>query len=526
MLGTAANLEKRFYLRAWRACCLNRASMRTPIAGQVTGHEQTVIGLASGVRYEVGAVLCEKYRLDELLGEGGMGAVWRASNVLLDLPVAIKLIRADLDRDSLRARLQLEARAAAKLGHPAIVRIFDVGESDFGDPFIVMELLRGETLAQLISRGRLPATRAVQLLLPIIDALAAAHARGIVHRDLKPDNVMIALEEQHVRPKILDFGIAKLTDPCDSNLKLTEVGAVVGSPEYMSPEQARGRDDIDASTDIWSICVVLYEAITGCPPFSATNCNALLRSIVEDTPKAFSEHALEDTALWRILERGLQKERAQRYATISELGQALASWLLTQDVTEDACGTSLDSKWFGRKGHLLSSSQAALALRTSDAAPPSIHDSSPDSTGTVRGPFTKTVPPNAHNRTRTLSAVVAVCGLLAVALLALGGSPRARAKDTATLTSNAISAPVRAASTPPAPHPEATPEPARAKAEPEVRPITRVEAEAQPKAAAVRPSKPLVSPVRLPSQPLPLAASSAPAVSGRAERPLDLLPPY
>src|SRR3954465_7626234 len=140
--------------------------MRMPIDGQVTGTEQTTIGRMCPVRYEVGAVLSGKYRLDDLLGEGGMGAVWRATNLLLDLPVAIKLIRADLDRSSLRARLQLEARSVAKLGNPAIVRVFDVGESELGDPFIVMELLQGETLAQAIARGRLPRTSAGTLPLP------------------------------------------------------------------------------------------------------------------------------------------------------------------------------------------------------------------------------------------------------------------------------------------------------------------------------------------------------------------------
>jgi len=499
--------------------------MRTPIDGQVTGNEQTTIGRMSPVRYEVGAVLSGKYRLDELLGEGGMGAVWRASNLLLDLPVAIKLIRGDLDRGALSARLKFEARAAAKLGHPAIVRVYDVGESELGDPFIVMEHLRGETLAQLISRGRVPATRAVQLLLPIIDALAAAHARGIVHRDLKPDNVMIALEEQHVRPKILDFGIAKLTDPSDSHLKLTEVGAVVGSPEYMSPEQARGREDIDAGTDIWSICVVLYEAITGRTPFSATNCNALLRSIVEDAPKPFSEHALEDNALWQILERGLQKERALRYATISELGEALAAWLLTQGVTEDACGSSLDSKWFGRKSELLGSGQAAAPRGSSERAQPGIHDSIPGSTG-ARGPFTQTVAPKAYGRTRKLSAAAGVCALLAVSLLALGSSRRPSVKSAASAAHRPQSLPVVHAALPeaaprPAPVPEAPP------AEPEVRPTSSAERKIQlPRSSVAPPPKPAAQPIRVPSPSVPVATNAAPAASPKPERPLDLLTPY
>src|SRR3954462_7053142 len=133
--------------------------MATPSAAKSTGEDHTETShafppTAAVACYAAGSVLSGKYRLDALLGEGGMGAVWRATNLLLDLPVAIKLIRADLDRNALRARLQLEARSAAKLGHPAIVRVFDVGESEFGDPFIVMELLQGETLSSVLTRGR------------------------------------------------------------------------------------------------------------------------------------------------------------------------------------------------------------------------------------------------------------------------------------------------------------------------------------------------------------------------------------
>jgi len=170
-----------------RACTLDHKLLRlgpmppTPPDPNSAGgaHTGTLLALPVGSpppsgRYLPGAVLSGKYRLDSLLGEGGMGAVWRATNLLLELPVAIKLIRADLDRGALRARLQLEARSAAKLGHPAIVRVYDVGESEFGDPFIVMELLHGETLAKILTYGRMSGARAVQLLLPIIDALGMA----------------------------------------------------------------------------------------------------------------------------------------------------------------------------------------------------------------------------------------------------------------------------------------------------------------------------------------------------------------
>ncbi len=376
-------------------------------------------GPPPSVRYQPGVLLSGKYRLDALLGEGGMGAVWRATNLLLELPVAIKLIRADLDRSTLRARLQLEARAAAKLGHPAIVRVFDVGESEFGDPFIVMELLQGETLARLLTRGRLSGVHAVQLLLPIIDALGTAHTRGIVHRDLKPDNVMIAVEDQHTQPKILDFGIAKLLGPQAADHKLTEAGAVVGSPDYMSPEQARGREDLDAATDIWSLCVVLYEAVTGGAPFSASNYHALLRAIVEDEPRSIVEQAAGDDALWLIIRRGLAKDRRDRFGSMLELGQALAAWLLSHGVRDDAAGGSVESKWLGRTDPAGLAPRPAAAPGVSNDTPANLSpESHSGATGVARGPFTHTILPRPDQRKRAFGAL-AICGLLA-GILALG----------------------------------------------------------------------------------------------------------
>jgi len=481
--------------------------------------------LATG--YEAGAVLCGKYRLEALLGEGGMGAVWKATNLLLDLPVAIKLIRAGLDRGTLRARLQLEARAAAKLGHPAIVRVYDIGESELGDPFIVMEHLRGETLAQqLLSQGRLPAIRVAQLLLPIIDALAMAHARGIVHRDLKPDNLMIALEEQHVRPKILDFGVAKLIDTRDSECKLTQAGAIVGSPEYMSPEQARGQEDVDASTDIWSMCVVLYEAVTGSAPFTASNYNALLRSIVEDQPKPLTEQALGDEELWQILERGLHKDRAQRYAQISELGQALAGWLVRQGVTEDACGSSLDCKWLSRPSLPLSLAGSASTPSPRSHAGPT-HDTNPGSTGIARGPFTATVRPAAGERTRSLGLAFAACALIGASLLA-----PFRTSPAALPSARAAAAP--AARTTPA---VATIPTLPARVEPPVQaPLTttqvwsgssaRPATEAKPDARATRSSAPISRAIGTNTRVSSPAAASATPVAPKPERVLDLMAPY
>ncbi|HYQ16315.1 MAG TPA: serine/threonine-protein kinase, partial [Polyangiaceae bacterium] len=206
-----------------------------------------------------GSLLAGKYRLESLLGEGGMACVWRAHNEALDVPVALKLLRAGPSNLRLPQRLRQEARAAARLVHPSIVRVFDVGVADDGEPFIVMELLHGSSLADELGGGKIGSLRAVQLLLPIAEALTVAHAEGIVHRDLKPENVFLATSGERLQPKLLDFGIAKLHRASAVAAKLTEVGTTLGSPSYMSPEQVRG-DDVDYRADIWSFCVVLYEA--------------------------------------------------------------------------------------------------------------------------------------------------------------------------------------------------------------------------------------------------------------------------
>lgn len=301
-------------------------------------------------RYNPDDVVAGKYQLIRILGEGGMGSVWEARNIGLDSAVAIKLIRADLDEDSASERLVQEARAAARLGHPAIVRVFDVGETHYGDPFIVMERLRGDNMGDLLgTEGRLTAVAAVQILLPIADALATAHIKGIVHRDIKPENIYLAEDENgELQPKLVDFGVAKLENT-EVDSKLTLRGTIVGSPGYLAPEQARGSDAADYRVDIWAFSVVLYELITGVPPFTGSNYNALLRSIVEDDPKPTVDHRAGDAELWSIIERGLRKDVQERWPSMQEYGRALAHWAFAQGVDEDICGTGLEAKWLNGK---------------------------------------------------------------------------------------------------------------------------------------------------------------------------------
>jgi serine/threonine-protein kinase len=295
-----------------------------------------------------GTVISRKYRLDSLLGEGGMGAVWRAVNLQLEVPVAIKLLRADRHTAELAERLRVEARAVAKLVHPSIVRVFDAGESESGEPFIVMELLDGESLGTLLERGPLLPTRAVQLLLPIAEALSLAHAGGIVHRDLKPDNIFVAEEGAGLQPKLLDFGIAQVMSALGPGARPTLGGVLVGSPDYMSPEQVRGYSDIDQRADVWGFCVVLYEAIAGQAPFEGDSCEAILASVLVDVPRPLSDVAGVDAELAALVHAGLAKERDERPASIRQLGQRLAAWLLAQGVQHDLAGSSLEAKWLGR----------------------------------------------------------------------------------------------------------------------------------------------------------------------------------
>jgi eukaryotic-like serine/threonine-protein kinase len=272
-----------------------------------------------------------------------MGAVWRAHNETLDVDVALKLIHRNLVSEDSADRLLQEARAAAKLGHSAIVRVFDFGRTKFGEPFIVMELLEGEDLGTLLERrGRLSAIRAVQTILPIVHALDAAHSKGIIHRDLKPENIFVAKEDgQRLQPKIVDFGVAKLDG---GDVRVTRTGALLGSPAYMSPEQARG-DDIDHRADIWSLCVVLYEIITGRIPFEGKNANATLYAIIANDPPPLTMFASGDDELWTILSIGLAKDPDKRWQTMRTLGEALARWLRARGVNEDVSGAAVDATW-------------------------------------------------------------------------------------------------------------------------------------------------------------------------------------
>ena len=258
------------------------------------------------------------YRIEGLLGAGGMGQVYRARDNRLGRDVAIKVLRPESGGDPDRQRrFEHEARAAAALNHPNIVSVYDVGESD-GIQFIVSELVPGESLSALLKRGPLPHARAVAIAAQIAEGLIAAHAAGIVHRDLKPANVMIAEAEegQPGRVKILDFGLAEhflYGEDDGTRTALTRAGGIVGTVAYMSPEQARGAQ-VDPRSDLWSLGVVLYEMLTARLPFPGDAQVDVLAGIIGREPAAFLGRAAPPE-LQRIVSKALVKDRERRYGS-------------------------------------------------------------------------------------------------------------------------------------------------------------------------------------------------------------------
>ncbi|MBN8615103.1 MAG: serine/threonine protein kinase, partial [Deltaproteobacteria bacterium] len=269
-------------------------------------------------------VLGDRYRLGTILGQGGMGVVYSATQVSLDRPVAIKVLQPGLAQhvDAI-ARFRAEAERAGRLAHPHIVQILDFGREADGSAWIAMELLAGQSLASRIAAGPMSEAEVVRVALETLSALEAAHGASLVHRDLKPDNIFLAsVAGIGASVKVLDFGIAKLLD-ADQSGKLTATGALVGTPLYMSPEQARG-GEIDARSDLYSLGALLYEALTLRPPFTGGSYSALLLALMTDVPRPMIELRPEVTpALAAIVARAMEKSPGHRFATATEMATAL-----------------------------------------------------------------------------------------------------------------------------------------------------------------------------------------------------------
>jgi tRNA A-37 threonylcarbamoyl transferase component Bud32 len=270
------------------------------------------------------------YRITDRLGQGGMGAVFRARHELIGKPAAIKVLRPELSRSSeIVDRLFKEARAASAIHHPGIVEVFDFGYHADGRAYLVMELLDGEPLAARLARTGCDQLTAAVIARGIASVLAAAHAKGIVHRDLKPDNVFLVPDPDvpgGERPKVLDFGIAKLADDGARRTARTQTGALIGTPSYMAPEQARAAGAIDHRADLYSLGCLLYELLTGAPPFVAEGAGEVIAMhlFTEPEPPSARRPGIAP-ALDAITLRLLAKEPDARYQHAGEVVDALTA---------------------------------------------------------------------------------------------------------------------------------------------------------------------------------------------------------
>ena len=273
---------------------------------------------------QAGQTLCGKYRVEAALGQGGMASVWQGVHVATGRRIAIKVLDDRfLGNAHVVERFGREARAASSIHHESIVEVLDLDRTEDGAPFLVMELLQGETLTQRIEkRGRLSAAEIVAIADPLLDALHAAHEAGVVHRDLKPDNIMLVpAGRRGEKVKVLDFGISSKSDEVSS---LTTTGSLLGTPHYMSPEQARGRTDIDRRADLYAMGVLLYECAVGVVPFDAENYNALIQEILNAAPVSpRARGAAISEAVEAVVLRAMSKDRDARPATAEALRDEL-----------------------------------------------------------------------------------------------------------------------------------------------------------------------------------------------------------
>ncbi|MEI8259530.1 MAG: serine/threonine-protein kinase, partial [Deltaproteobacteria bacterium] len=281
---------------------------------------------ANDPRERIGTTLAGKYKLTRLLGVGGMGAVFEGTNTWTDRRVAIKLMltaNGAIDPE-LGQRFMREAKAATKIAHENIVDILDMGQDADGSLFIVQEFLAGTDLRHVLDeRGAISPRETAEILAPVMSALIAAHKHGIVHRDLKPDNIFLTKSSSgNTVPKLIDFGIAKMDE--GQGRGLTKTGAAMGTPHYMSPEQAGGQKSIDQQTDIWAIGVVLFEMLSGQMPYDGDNYNQLMVKIATEPPRLIEDVAPDIApSLAAVVHRALNRDRTQRFRTMQQFLGAL-----------------------------------------------------------------------------------------------------------------------------------------------------------------------------------------------------------
>ncbi len=341
----------------------------------------------------IGTVIAGRYTLVEVIGEGGMGSVYLASQTEpVKRQVALKLIKTGLDSRAVLARFDAERQALALMDHPNIARIFDGGLTPAGHPFFVMELVQGVPLTEYCDQKRLPVQARLELFVAVCQAVQHAHQKGIIHRDLKPSNVLVTEVDGRPTPKVIDFGVAKATEVKLTDMSLADVGAIVGTPAYMSPEQADPTSmDIDTRTDVYALGVMLYELLTGSPPLSAKQFQRgaileMLRmvrevdpprpstklSTAEALPTIAANRSIDPARLARLLQgeldwvvmKALEKDRTRRYETANGFARDIQRYLADEVVEARPPSRGYRLKKFVKrnKGQVLAASLVLLTL--------------------------------------------------------------------------------------------------------------------------------------------------------------------
>ena len=287
-----------------------------------------------------GAILNGKYRLGRELGRGGMGQVFAATNMLLEAPVAIKVLHAGAKPSrALANRFLQEARAAAQVRHPNIVSVLDIGQDEAtGALFIVQEFLQGRDLKRHIAQfGAMAPRDALELLMPVMRALSFAHGKGVVHRDLKPDNIFLCDTPEGIVPKIIDFGIAKMTDAQGVSAQMTHTAQMLGTPYYMSPEQARGDRAVDHRADVWSLGVVLYHMLTRRHPHEGATANLIITHIIAQPPTPVTVYAPTlPASVVGLVDAALRYDAAMRTPSMDAFWEATRGCLVALGTTPEA----------------------------------------------------------------------------------------------------------------------------------------------------------------------------------------------
>ena len=278
----------------------------------------------------LGITLQDRYKISRKIGQGGMGAVYEATHLALGKRVAVKvLLDKYAEKETVVARLEQEARLASSIGHDHIIDITDFGETQTGRTFVVMEYLEGESLGQCLAReSPLSPSRAIPIVRQAASALGAAHKKGVIHRDVKPENIFLRHRNDRDSVKVVDFGISKMMTPDASSAespRLTQTGMVLGTPLYMSPEQARGDDNPDHRVDVYALGVILYECVTGEVPFSGTNYLSIVSQVISNeptSPRDLRPGISQD--LEAVILKALSKEPEDRYQSMAEFDADLA----------------------------------------------------------------------------------------------------------------------------------------------------------------------------------------------------------